>query len=429
MLIDKGKCLRTSLTSPLIDCLLQNEETSAPRLNQAPNSIGTEDVVSFAWTGEVQAENSASSIYQNSEVSSFEPNRIRSRTKSNGQRSSVLRKLKDVNSQKASLPRPWSLATVLSDDKLTDEKLVDQLEDIRIKERRSLPLSASCTSPTYHAVLKGSYAEYPPDPNEFGPDDLTDSSWNTARQALLICREMLRTERRYLSSLRTLAKGGTATFPPLTMLYYLPHLIMASEEFIQSMTKNPSVQGISEAFLAIKGKLDEAFVKWCGVVGTFFADDGDKSRNTSEDASHQPVVKLRKAISTPMHDMQHATVDNVIIIEPKKIRRNSKARPSVRELAILPTQRIVRYVLLFKGLFFCSLASISLLIYNIFRAIRAHSTFVLVFLCCRTSLACCRDYCETFRRSSSPCCIYNSSNVRVENLNPNFCSSIDLGVK
>jgi len=287
---------------------------------------------------------------------------------------------------------------VLSDDNITDEKLVDQLENMRTKElsqRRSFLLSVSCPSPTYQAVLKDSYAEYPPQLDEFGPDDLSDSSWNTARQALLICREMLRTERRYLSSLRTLAKGGTATFPPLTMFYYLPPLILASEEFLQSTTKNPSVCGVSEAFLAIKEKLDEAFVSWCNIVGTFFADNGDKPRCDSEDASHQLVVKLRKAKSTPMPGMRDTTVDNVIVIEPKKIRRNSKARPSVRELAILPTQRIVRYVLLFKGLF-SDIPHVPVFDLSNFRAFRSHTAFILVFFCCRTSFTCRTDYCETF---------------------------------
>jgi len=40
--------------------------------------------------------------------------------------------------------------------------------------------------------------------------------------------------------------------------------------------------------------------------------------------------------------------------EPNKIRRGSKSRPPVRDLAILPTQRITRYVLLFKGGFLSS---------------------------------------------------------------------------
>jgi hypothetical protein len=285
---------------------------------------------------------------------------------------------------------------VLSDDKITDEKLVDQLEDMRIKElsqRRGFLLSVSCPSPTFQTFLTDSYAEYPPKPDEFGPDELSDSSWNTARQALLICREMLRTERRYLSSLRTLAKGGTATFPPLTMFYYLPHLIMASEEFVQSMTKNPSVRGVSEGFLAVKEKLDGAFVNWCNVVGTFFADDGGERSSDSVDGKHQPVVKLRKAKSTPMSDIRDSAVE-FIIIEPKKIRRNSKARPSVRELAILPTQRIVRYVLLFKGMF--SLPCIpSFDSSKLHRALHSHTAFILIFPCCRTSFACCPDYCKT----------------------------------
>lgn len=245
---------------------------------------------------------------------------------------------------------------ILSDNKITDEKLVDQLEDMRLKElpQRRRCLSASCPSLTFHAVLTDSYAEYPPEPDEFVANGVLDSSWNTARHALLLCREMLRTESRYLSSLKILAKGGTATFPPLIMFHLLPGLIVASEEFVQLMTKNPSVRGVSEAFLSVKERLDEAFVSWCSVAGSFFADGGGNTRSDPEDS----IASLRRIPSTPIPDPRTPTTDNVIILEPNKIRRNGKKRPSVRELAILPTQRIVRYVLLFKGSFFFSLMSL-----------------------------------------------------------------------
>jgi hypothetical protein len=59
-------------------------------------------------------------------------------------------------------------------------------------------------------------------------------------------------------------------------------------------------EGVSEAFLAIKKSLMRPLSDWCSVVGTFFADDGGNLRSDSEDASHQVVVKLRKAKSTPM---------------------------------------------------------------------------------------------------------------------------------
>jgi hypothetical protein len=249
---------------------------------------------------------------------------------------------------------------VLSDDGISDDKLVDQLEDMRVKEpfqRRRWP--ASSPTPIYQAVLNDSYGEYPPESDEFAVDDLSDASWNTARQALLLCREMLQTERRYLTSLRILAKGETSTFPPLTMFYHLPNLITASEEFLQLMTRNLSVRGVSEAFLAVQEKLNEAFINWCNVVGTFSADDG---RNAIDDLdsgfADEPVANLRRAASTPISDAQDSTAESVSIIEPNKIRRNGKKQPSVRELAILPTQRIARYVLLFKGLFSYTLPSI-----------------------------------------------------------------------
>jgi hypothetical protein len=70
------------------------------------------------------------------------------------------------------------------------------------------------------------------------------------------------------------------------------------------MTKNSSLRGVSGAFLAIKEKFDEAFVNWCSVVGASFADDGGKA-----EASHQPVVKLRKSISTPMPERRNGTLD------------------------------------------------------------------------------------------------------------------------
>lgn len=343
----------------------QNLGSAVPRLplNKKSSNIGTNDLVSLAWTGEVQPteprSESSGHLSQNtaltnlSEVTSANDHSL-PWDWAKSTRPKVLRKPKSVDADKAPLPLAWSLAMAITDDKITDEKLVDQLEGMRIKEHphwsQSFTLSLSCPSQRYRAILNSSYAEYPPEPDEFSADEPSETSWNAARQALLFCREMLRTERRYLSSLRILAKRGTATPPPPSMLYYLPKMLLASDGFLKAMTQNPSVQGVSEAFLANQAHLDEAFVSWCSVVGSFFCNDVNIAgpNNVVEDEFEHSFApgRLRRCASTPDSPSANNTV---ITLEPNKIRRNSKGRPSVRDLAILPTQRISRYVQLFKG--------------------------------------------------------------------------------
>jgi len=251
----------------------------------------------------------------------------------------------------------------ITDDGITDEKLVDDLENMRIKDeppassKGGFPLGLG-PPPEYQAVLDESYAEYPLQPGETEQEEpespSSDSSWNTARQALLICRELVRTERRYLASLKTLIKNGTATPPPPSMLPYLPGLIAASDALLQLMEKNPSVQGVSEAFLGVQEHLNDAFVQWCGVVAEFFRPEAAlKARDTTDET---PEVSSSGKSQNRAPSTRTSTTDSlpVVMPEPNKIRRGSKSRPPVRDLAILPTQRITRYVLLFKGGFLSS---------------------------------------------------------------------------
>jgi len=249
----------------------------------------------------------------------------------------------------------------IADDGISDEKFVDDLENVRIKEEAGGHLPPSprplglCPPPFYQTQLLDSYAEYPLQPDELQQDSNPplDSSWTSARQALLLCRELIRTERRYISSLKTLITNGTSSPPPPEMLPYLPGLITASEAFLGLMEQNPSVQGVSEALLALSGNLNDSFVSWCRVVGHFFdSEESGKSKSDSEDAvGPSPNGKPRNPRSRPTR-MRTQTAESglsVVISEPNKIRRNTKSRPTVRDLAIQPTQRIMRYVLLFKG--------------------------------------------------------------------------------
>lgn len=244
---------------------------------------------------------------------------------------------------------------VITDDGITDENLVNALEDMRIKENveqniipEEYPYQVHMP-PDYRTQLYDSFAEYPPQYGEAisEPISPSDLSWSSARQALLICRELVRTERRYSSSLRTLITNGTCTPPPSQMLSYLPSLIEASDALLKLMEENPSVKGVSEAFLSCSEALRKSFTSWCSVVGHFFdSEDDQKGKCNSQDLLDLKLIEARSR----MQGLTSEDVLPIVVSEPNKIRKNSKARPSVRDLAILPTQRIVRYVLLYKGL-------------------------------------------------------------------------------
>ncbi|KAF8167542.1 hypothetical protein B0H34DRAFT_682266 [Crassisporium funariophilum] len=364
-----------------------------PRLSVGPrpepvfSSIETDDLVSLAWTGEIcssiKSPEPLSAAYDplspasNLGVNPLSISRtssglstpgtdanvgaVASESLSSGSssqpRRSVLRKPKDP-----AMPpqRPWTLAMAITDDGITDEKLMDDLEAMRIKEELLKghdhnEYSQGLFLPPQYGNQPGEMEPEHPigvnDGDQEEPATPPECSWNAARQAFLVCRELVRTERRYLSSLKTLITNGTNTPPPSLMLSYLPGLITASDELLQLMEENPSVQGVSEAFLSCQGNLHEAFVNWCEVVGQFFeSEQCAKSKSDSEDAGEGPSSPNPRSRAT---SLRTPTVDSglsLVIPEPNKIRRNSKQRPTVRDLAIVPTQRIMRYVLLFKEL-------------------------------------------------------------------------------
>ncbi len=123
----------------------------------------------------------------------------------------------------------------------------------------------------------------------------------------------------------------------------------------------PSAQGVCEAFLACEAIMSESFISWCSVVGNFF-DSGErlKSKAETEDTvSTASLVNLKGHSSQPKMSKSDSGL-SVVIPEPNKIRKNTKSRPTVRDLAILPTQRIMRHVLLLKGTCYLSVPLLSL---------------------------------------------------------------------
>ncbi|KAF9482457.1 hypothetical protein BDN70DRAFT_427949 [Pholiota conissans] len=269
---------------------------------------------------------------------------------------------------------------------------------------------------TNSAILDGSplvsspASTYPPTTSSFPLLSAPSaSSWLAAQRALLTCRELLLTERRYLVLMQTLLNAHTVPAPPPLMLHYVSDLVRASETVLADMEKRPSVAGVADAFVQRQAELETAYVRWCGVVGGFFvphsecagADEADlgggsveghpavKRRRTAGDvepttqplyqhSGPPPVTPLLRTVSTwrksmpsiPSLGLGTVGENGVSVVQhgpghgnavwkregdtPSPSPTTPAVKPirkhSVRDLAILPTQRVMRYVLLYRDL-------------------------------------------------------------------------------
>lgn len=251
---------------------------------------------------------------------------------------------------------------IIMDETLTDEMLAEELEAIRETdhvwehEYQTWNTTTFLMKPSSGAVWNidhpicdcgGSLPQNPhrsSDPAQCP----TTSTWSLARRALLISRELVRTERHYLSSLHTLLSGETISAPPPLMLSYLPALIRVSEEFLARIEQNASVQGVADAFLHCGACMETAFASWCGVVGTFFANEGTEPEEESFDDSNVGLKKRVGSWGRRMKPFSSSGTSAAVSIIISDVDRDER-RPWVRDLAIQPSQRITRYVLLYKG--------------------------------------------------------------------------------
>ncbi|THV06466.1 hypothetical protein K435DRAFT_848951 [Dendrothele bispora CBS 962.96] len=294
-----------------------------------------------------------------------------------------------VSSPTPSTPRRhrWTLAMVITDEDISDETLIQNLEKLRAGQEewgwRKPPDSEDSAS----SSVSSSDMEEDTSPRSENEDETQDviigsrctppeqqqhavssSSWQMARRALLICRELVRTERRYLAGLDNLTSSETLTPPPPVMLDYIPALVQVSRELLQLMEINPSAKGVADAFLSKAGDLEKAMVSWCGVVGSFFTGPEDRTKGDhhrrvkspgKEAESHEGnaiTIKSRvgswgKRINSIKHRSSASSDSDSTKSNSKTPARPAhKRKPSVRDLAIMPTQRIMRYTMLFKDL-------------------------------------------------------------------------------
>jgi hypothetical protein len=213
--------------------------------------------------------------------------------------------------------------------------------------------------------------------------------WQMAQRILFTCRELVRTERHYLASLQTLLASNTETVPPPLMLKYAEELIRVSELYLGQMEGNPSAWGVAAAFLGAEEAIEGALVRWCGSVGMWFKDGYEaelESKFSMRGRRLSKVIRLGGGSSDEMHEYDEATSGplkkvnswrrsmssipdlSASISTARKKEKNASPqtstssngheqqrrlsqakKPPVRDLAILPTQRIMRYVLLYRG--------------------------------------------------------------------------------
>ena len=303
----------------------------------------------------------------------------------------------------------------MTDEGMTDEALVEALERIRIQRESSdsditsavwdvnqdtwdwnlqweggiddknrelqlgIPHTTSLPSfPLHHSLSVPSSPKFA-------------AAWHTARQALLTCRELVRTERHYLSSLAVLTASETATLPPPLMIHYASQLAAVSQRFLTHLEADPSALGVAAAFLGLEEPLEGAFVGWCGVVGIWFEAASSPmipspkrrlSKGRSEEdipefgasAAHPVNGSLRRNGNSWRRNVPTMTSLNGSTSTPSQgltpsfsysflnWRKDRSAngpstngigntkKPPVRDLAILPTQRVLRYALIYRGL-------------------------------------------------------------------------------
>ncbi|KAJ6502640.1 hypothetical protein DFH09DRAFT_296360 [Mycena vulgaris] len=353
----------------------------SPHPNTLTRNASTHALVSLAWTGQIPSSIGSSYFALSSVGSNFTHPTPGGSSLGSARRSTWSDEDEDTcgNSPISSRPqnrrssavgrtRRWTLAMAITNDEISDEMFVDEVERMRTRgkfweARKSLDSPSSPRSPSDLFTDSSTISTLPPQLRRALPclsDPLLSATWQTARRVLLICREFIRTERNYLASMFLLVSNGTATPAPVLMLTYVPALVQASEDLLLRMEANPSAQGVAEAFLEGELVLEAAFVAWCGVGGGFFV-GADSQAVRDRAASTGVLTQTDSPITMPLKRRVTTWVKRNSSIKSRERtailpsgRRDppgaGRSLPSVRDLAILPVQRVMRYTLLFKDL-------------------------------------------------------------------------------
>lgn len=240
-----------------------------------------------------------------------------------------------------------------------------------------------------------------PIPNELGIGHTTgnvpsapftnDDDWKKEVKALFLIRELVQTERSYAAHLESLlivvlkwagrsstrmqknvlmpsqplstsqrTPSSTPAVPPhlVTLRNMLPKLISVSRVLVYSIEDSPTSEGVARAFLSIRPRLEEVHVSWHGVVGATLRVMRSTEASKSKSKGRLGRVPVAPATAEIMRKNMRPDLVNGSDGSPDPDRRDksrSAADAAPKELsavdvAIMPTQRIPRYVLLLRDL-------------------------------------------------------------------------------
>ena len=244
-----------------------------------------------------------------------------------------------------------------------------------------------------------------PIPNELGIGHTTgnvpsapftnDDDWKKEVKALFLIRELVQTERSYAAHLESLLivvlkctgtssstrmqtnvlmpsqpsntsqrMAPSTTVPPhlVTLRVMLPKLISVSRVLVYSIEESPTSEGVARSFLSIRPRLEEVHVSWHGVVGATLramrVTEASKSKSKGRlgRVPVAPTVEAARRATRPDLSYSDAALDSTSSTSSSDKREKSRAYdPPPKELsavdvAIMPTQRIPRYVLLLRDL-------------------------------------------------------------------------------
>lgn len=161
---------------------------------------------------------------------------------------------------------------------------------------------------------------------------------------------------------------------------------------MKAFLDDPSAWGVSTAFMACEDDIEAAMVSWCSVVGTFFTNsprhesesaitggkwrlrksllsatnnplatvvEKSSGRSSPASSSPPPLLTLMSEAGSRIRDRQRVVEHYWKVFDYSGAESHSRSkgehptrRQSVRDLAIQPIQRVTRYVLLYRGMFY-----------------------------------------------------------------------------
>jgi len=215
-----------------------------------------------------------------------------------------------------------------------------------------------------------------------------DDDWKKEVKALFLIRELVQTERSYAAHLESLLivvlkwtgttsstrlptnvlmptqpssssqplrmPTPTPTTPPhlVTLRQMLPKLISVSRALVYSIEESPTSEGVARSFLSMLDRFEDVHVGWHGVVGATLRMLRAAESSKSKAKGRLGRVPVAPPTTDPPRRPSRADTSSGDLAESDR-RDKSRSEPkelSAVDVAIMPTQRIPRYVLLLRDL-------------------------------------------------------------------------------